>query len=112
MTTLALPLPTEALAQFCRRWNIRELALFGSVLRADFRRDSDVDVLVAFADDSNWSPIAHVLMQQELATLLRRPIALISKRALEQSSNWVRREAILNTAQVIVSVDEIGHAPQ
>ena len=56
--------------------------------------------------------IAHVQMQQELATLLRRPIDLISKRALEQSSNWVRREAILNTAQVIVSVDEIGHAPQ
>ena len=112
MTTLALPLPTEALAQFCRRWKIRELALFGSVLRADFRPDSDVDVLVVFADDANWSLLAHVQMQQELSTLLQRPIDLISKRALEQSSNWVRRQAILNTAQVIVSAAEIGHAPQ
>jgi len=53
-----------------------------------------------------------VQMQQELSTLLQRPIDLISKRALEQSSNWVRRQAILNTAQVIVSAAEIGHAPQ
>jgi hypothetical protein len=51
-------------------------------------------------------------MQQELATLLHRPIDLISKRALERSPNWVRREAILNTAQVIVSTDEAGDVPR
>jgi predicted nucleotidyltransferase len=112
MTTLTLPLPTEAIAQFCRRWKIRELALFGSVLRADFRPDSDVDVLVTFADDADWGLLAHLEMQQELATLLQRPIDLISKRALEHSPNWVRREAILNTAQVFISADEIGHASQ
>ena len=112
MTTLTFPLPTDAIQQFCRRWKIRELALFGSVLRTDFRPDSDVDVLVTFHDDADWGLLDHIQMQQELATLLHRPIDLVSKRALERSPNWVRREAILNTAQVIVSTDEAGHVPR
>ena len=98
----------DAIQQFCRRWKIRELALFGSVLRTDFRPDSDVDVLVTFHDDAEWGLLDHVQMQQELATLLHRPIDLVSKRALERSANWVRREAILNTAQVLVLADEAG----
>ena len=112
MTTLTFPLPTDATQQFCRRWKIRELALFGSVLRTDFRTDSDVDVLVTFHDDADWGLLAHIQMQQELATLLHRPIDLVSKRALERSRNWVRREAILNTAQVIVATDEAGDVPR
>jgi uncharacterized protein len=111
MTTLTLPLPTDAIRQFCRRWQIRELALFGSVLRPDFRPDS-VDVLVTFHDDADWGLLAHIQMQQELASLLHRPIDLISKRALERSPNWIRREAILNTAQVMVSPDEAGDVPR
>jgi predicted nucleotidyltransferase len=102
VTTLTFPLPMDAIQQFCRRWKIRELALFGSVLRTDFRPDSDVDVLVTFHDDAEWGLLDHVQMQQELATLLHHPIDLVSKRALERSANWVRREAILNTAQVLV----------
>ena len=112
MTRFAFPLLTETMMQFCQRWKIRELALFGSVLRADFRPDSDVDVLVTFSDDADWGLLAHIQMQQELATLLQRPIDLISKRALERSRNWMRRDAILNTAQVLVSTDEVGHAPR
>jgi uncharacterized protein len=112
VTILTFPLLTDAIWQFCRRWKIRELALFGSVLRTDFRPDSDVDVLVTFTDDADWGLLAHIQMQQELATLLDRPIDLISKRALERSPNWVRREAILNTAQVVVSTDEAGDVPR
>ena len=109
MTNPALPIPTEAVLEFCRRWKIRELALFGSVLRPDFRPDSDVDVLVTFADDSDWGLLAHMQMQQELANLLQRPVDLVSKRALERSCNWMRRNAILSTAQVLVSSDEVGN---
>ena len=112
MATLTFPLPTDAIRQFCRRWKIRELALFGSVLRTNFRPDSDVDVLATFTDDADWGLLAHMQMQQELATVLQRPVDLISKHALAQSANWVRREAILNIAQVIVSTDEAGHAPR
>jgi uncharacterized protein len=112
MTTFTFPLPADAITQFCRRWKIRELALFGSVLRTDFRPDSDVDVLVTFANDAHWGILAHVQMQQELATILQRPIDLISKRALEQSPNWMRRNAILKTAQVLVSTDESCDGPR
>lgn len=112
MTTLTLPLPSEAIAQFCGRWKIREFALFGSVLRADFSPDSDIDVLVTFSEDADWGLLDHLQMQQELETLLQRPVDLISKRALEQSPNRIRRDAILNTAQVIASADGIDHAPR
>jgi len=112
VTTLTFPLPTNTIRQFCRRWEIHELALFGSVLRADFRPDSDIDVLVTVHDDADWGLPDHVQMQHELATLLHRPIDLVIKRALERSPNWVRREAILNTAQVIVSADEAGDVPR
>jgi predicted nucleotidyltransferase len=112
VTTLTFPLPTNTIRQFCRRWEIHELALFGSVLRTDFRPDSDIDVLVTVHDDADWGLLDHVQMQHELATLLHRPIDLVIKRALERSPNWVRREAILNTAQVIVSADEAGDVPR
>jgi uncharacterized protein len=104
-----ISLPQAALEQFCQRWKIRELQLFGSVLRADFRPDSDVDFLVTFADDATWSLIDHIRMQHELAELLGRPIDLVSKKALERSSNWLRRTEILTTAQPIYR-ERPGHA--
>lgn len=55
MTHPAIPIPKERIAAFCERWHVRELALFGSVLRGDFRPQSDVDVLVSFAPDAGWS---------------------------------------------------------
>ena len=112
MTTAQIEIPYDKIVAFCQKWRITELALFGSVLREDFRPDSDVDVLVTFADDAEWGLLAHLRMQQELITLLQRPVDLISKHALERSANWVRREAILNTAQVIITTDEAGDAPR
>ncbi len=49
-----LNLPRNEIARFCQRWKIREMALFGSVLRDDFSPDSDIDILVTFADDAKW----------------------------------------------------------
>lgn len=92
-----------ALAQFCARWHIREFALFGSVLRDDFRADSDVDVLVTFADNTPWSLLDQMQMQQELQALFSRPVDLISRRALEASPNWLRRDAILQSSRVLFS---------
>jgi len=84
---------------FCRRWKIKELALFGSVLRPDFGPDSDVDLLVTFADDAEWSLFDHVQMESELARMIGRRVDLISRRAVERSDNWIRREAILRAAE-------------
>ena len=94
-------LPRSQIANFCQRWHIRELALFGSVLRDDFGPFSDLDILVTFAPEANWSLLDHLRMEQELATLLSRKIDLFSRRAVEQSHNWMRRREILNTAEVV-----------
>jgi hypothetical protein len=96
-----LEIPDEVLAAFCRRWKITELALFGSVLREDFRPDSDVDVLVTFSPDAEWSLFDMVHMQEDLQGILGRKVDLVSRRGLEQSHNWIRRKAILSSAEPV-----------
>ncbi len=100
-SALLRSLPTAALAAFCERWLITELALFGSVLRPDFRPDSDVDFLVTFAPDAPWSLVDHVTMTDELETLLDRPVDVLTRRGVERSKNWIRRKHVLESAQVI-----------
>ena len=89
------------IADFCERWKISRLELFGSVLREDFRPDSDVDVLVTYRADASWSLMDTVDIEDELSQLLGRRVDLISRRAIEASSNWIRRRAILDSAQAI-----------
>ncbi len=64
------PLTPEIMAGFCRKHGIRELSLFGSVLRDDFRPQSDVDVLVDFEPETSVSLFDLVRIQEELALLL------------------------------------------
>lgn len=94
-----LTLDQEQLVAFCQRWKITEFALFGSVLREDFRPESDVDVLVAFAPEADWSLFDHVDMEEELSIMCGRKVDVVNRRAIEQSENWIRRKAILNTAE-------------
>jgi len=94
-------IPREALPEFCRRWSIREVAFFGSVLRDDFSPQSDVDVLVTFSPDADWGLFDHATMQQELSELLGREVDLLTRRAVEHSANWKRRKEILSTAKVV-----------
>jgi len=100
-TPAARNIPVDKIAQFCRHWKIRELALFGSVLRDDYSSDSDIDMLVTFAAGTRWGLFEHAQMQQELAALLQRKVDLVSKRALQRSQNWLRRQEILDSAQVL-----------
>ena len=91
----------KKIAEFCRRWKIVEFALFGSALRDDFRADSDIDVLVTFSDDAQWTLLDYVDMQDELKDLFGRDVDLISRRGIERSRNYLRRRAILDSAEVI-----------
>jgi predicted nucleotidyltransferase len=91
----------EALVAFCEKWQIQELAFFGSVLRTDFRADSDVDVLVSFKKNAAWGLLEFVRMKRELEQLLGREVDLLTKKSIEQSHNWIRRQEILKTAQVV-----------
>lgn len=97
----SLGLSREKLSDFCRRWQVSELAVFGSILRDDFRPDSDIDMLVAFLPGTAWSLLDHARMQQELAAMFGRPVDLITRRAVERSHNPIRRRAILSTAEPI-----------
>ncbi|HLF28316.1 MAG TPA: nucleotidyltransferase family protein [Anaerolineae bacterium] len=101
MNYAGFELPKDEVAKFCQRWKITEFALFGSVLRDDFGPASDLDVLVTFAPDANWSLLDHADMQDELRQMLRREVDLISRRGIEQSGNPIRRKAILDSARVI-----------
>lgn len=103
MNTPQIDLEIDAIRDFCKKWQIIELSLFGSVLRKDFRPDSDIDVLVSFAPDTPWTLLDLVNMEHELADLTGRNIDLIEKQAIENSNNWLRRNEILNTAQMIYS---------
>ncbi|KFI35767.1 hypothetical protein HY02_00650 [Peptococcaceae bacterium SCADC1_2_3] len=91
----------ERLAAFCRRHHIRCMAFFGSVLRNDFRPDSDVDVLVEFLPEAKLGLFDLVRMQEELKDILGREVDLVEKTAIEQSRNYLRRKAILSSAEMI-----------
>ena len=91
-------IPTERIAAFCRKWRITEFALFGSVLRPDFRPDSDIDVLITFGRDAPWSLWDMDDLSDELRQLLVREVDVVSKRALK---NPFRRHEILTTRRVI-----------
>ena len=98
-----MPIPHLAidrarLDDFCRKWRVAELSFFGSVLRDDFRPDSDVDVLVSFEPDAGWTLLDLVSMQREIAEVLGRPVDLVEEAALR---NPYRRSAILKSKQVV-----------
>jgi uncharacterized protein len=96
-----IQVPKDQIAAFCRKWKITELALFGSVLREDFRPDSDVDVLVTFSPESDWE-VDHLLdMKEELEVLFGRSVDLVEKRLVEESRNYIRRKHILSHMETV-----------
>jgi predicted nucleotidyltransferase/ABC-type lipoprotein export system ATPase subunit len=96
-----LGITPEQLAEFCQQWYVSELALFGSVLCDDFSSNSDIDVLVSYHPTAKRGLLEKIRMQEELSSLLHRDVDLVSKKAIEQSHNWLRRRNILDSAEVI-----------
>lgn len=92
------PIDPHQIADFCRRWKVTELALFGSVLRDDFRPDSDVDVLVTFESGAPWTLWDLSRMRFELEAIFGRKVDLVEKKALR---NPFRRQAILADQRVV-----------
>ncbi len=98
MNNHRLGVSSEKLAAFCDKWKIAEMSLFGSVLREDFRPDSDVDVLVSFAPEAKWTLLDFPRMQFELSKILGRQADLVDIKGLR---NPFRRREILATRQVV-----------
>jgi uncharacterized protein len=96
-----ISLPFDKLADFCQRYRIRRMSLFGSVLRDDFRPDSDVDVLVEVDPNAHWSLFNWISMQNELKAIIGREVDLVERSAIEQSENYIRRRSILKNLEVI-----------
>ena len=94
-------IPHEELAAYCNRWRVTELALFGSVLREDFGPESDVDVLVCFGADAWPALLDMARMQDELSRILGRQVDLVERVAIEASRNYIRRDAILRSAETV-----------
>jgi predicted nucleotidyltransferase len=89
------------ISEFCRKWKIKELSFFGSVLRDDFGPESDIDVMVSFDPDEHWNLWDHYHMREELKELFGRPVDLITRRSIERSHNWIRKKAILEGSEAI-----------
>ena len=96
-----LAISEEQLIEVCRQWKIAELALFGSVLREDFRENSDIDLLISFAPDAPQGLLTLARIKYQLESLLDRPVDLVIKEAIQEGDNWIRRQEILSTAVII-----------
>ncbi|NJR63608.1 MAG: nucleotidyltransferase [Cyanobacteria bacterium CRU_2_1] len=110
MTLTTIDLPMEKIAEFCDRWQVTEFALFGSVLREDFRPDSDIDVMVEFHPEAHPTFSTLDQMAAELKTIFGgaslgdspyRDVDLITRQGIATSRNYLRRNEILSSAQVI-----------
>ena len=99
--TARIAIPSDELAAFCERWQVTELALFGSVLRDDFGPDSDIDVLVGFAREARHSLFDLVDMEQELKAIFGRKVDMVERTDVERSENYIRRKAVLQSAETI-----------
>ena len=94
---LSLTIPADEIAAFCRRHHIRELALFGSVLRDDFGPNSDVDVLVEFEPEADIGLLAFARTQRELSELFQRPVDLVTRNGLKP----LIKQSVLDRAEII-----------
>ncbi|MGD8388782.1 MAG: nucleotidyltransferase domain-containing protein [Desulfobacteraceae bacterium] len=94
-------LPEKEIAAFCRKWDLREFSLFGSALTEHFHEESDIDVMVSFRKRSGHSLFDLVRMQQELREIFGRNVDLLTREGIENSSNPIRKKAILDSAKVL-----------
>lgn len=99
---LAIPLPLEELATFCRTAKIVRLEVFGSILGSQFRADSDIDLLFTMAPDVRISLLDIAKMEIALESILGRRVDLVSRVGIEESENAARREAILASARTLI----------
>lgn len=91
----------QRLNEICSNYAIKELALFGSALRSDFRSESDIDLLVEFKPDSGISLFDIVDLKNEFEMLFGREVDIVSKNAIKKSRNHLKRKGILENYKII-----------
>jgi len=98
---LSLNLPRQQIQAFCQRWQIQELCVFGSILRNDFREDSDVDFVYRLEPIASWSFGNLLDAEKELSAIVGREVDLVSQRSIDRDRNWLRKQNILNSMRLI-----------
>lgn len=98
MGMIRIPLDRARLTEFCRKWKITRMAFFGSVLRDDFRPDSDVDVMVAFSPCSQWSLFDMVDIKLELEKMFKRDVDIVEDGTIR---NPIKRRCIYENLEVV-----------
>ena len=101
MIAHGIDLDNAAIREFCRKWNITELSVFGSILRDDFRPDSDVDFLVDYEEDAYWEIEELDEMERQLGTIVGRDVDILNRRTVQKSRNYIKRKHILRTAESV-----------
>jgi predicted nucleotidyltransferase len=101
MKAINLGVEASIIADFCRRWKIKQLAVFGSAAAGVLGPDSDIDLLATFAPGAEWTMFDHYRMENELAELFNRDVDLVNIRALEENPNRIYHQQILNSAKVV-----------
>ena len=96
--TASLDSKRDRIDAFCMKWGIRELALFGSAVRDDFRPDSDIDVLVVFAESAGRDLWKLIEAEDELGAIFGRKVDLVEKKNVV---NPFRRHHILTNRQLV-----------
>ncbi len=99
-----LGLSSSRIAQFCQKWGIIELSLFGSILGNQFSQDSDIDILLQFSPNSRQGLLTLAKIKHELEEQTGRVIDIAIKESIENSENEIRRQEILKTVKVIYQV--------
>ncbi len=101
-TATAIPLPLAEIRELCRKYRVSELAIFGSILRPDFRPDSDIDFLARFEGDELGPWMSRLSgLESELASLLGRPVDVVDWSGIESSPNPYRRHGILRHKRLV-----------
>ncbi len=95
---MTLEFDQNEIERIAHLYHIKELALFGSAVRDDFNKDSDVDLLVVFEDDADFSYFDIMEIKQEFEKLFHRRVDIVEKEAIK---NPYRRNTILNNARTI-----------
>lgn len=97
-----IPIDYDQIVAACEKWKVIELSLFGSILREDFQPEkSDIDILAVFHPEAHWTLLDLVDIEDDFKEILGREVDLVERGSIEQSHNYLRRDEILNSLQVI-----------
>ena len=93
-----LSINKKDIESIAKKWGVKEFSIFGSVLGEDFKEDSDIDVLIQFEPDSQYSLFDLVDLKEELEEIFNRTVDIVEKSSIR---NPFRKKEILRTARVI-----------